>query len=582
MDAAIAQSQGPFELRSRTLGAAPIVRRFCERLGLEALLERYLPASDARVQLSPARVIAALICNLAIAREPLYGLGDWAARHDARSLGLAPGDDELLNDDRVGRALEHVFACDRGSLLCELVLTAVREFEIDTSQLHNDSTSISVHGSYAQADGREHAGKPTVAICPGHSKDHRPDLKQLVVILTVSADGGVPLAQRVCDGNTSDSSTHIDTWEGLVALLGRVEFLYVADCKLATAEQMRHIDSRGGRFVSVLPRSRRETGRLCDWMLDTQPAWAEAARTAPQRKGDPDDVWSVAPAPFESAEGHRIVWVHSTNKHRLDEQARRDCLARALAALDELQQRLAGPKCRFHDRAAVHAAAAAAIKRHGVSSLVSFDIDERLQQWIREEPRGPGRSPARRRMQKLRFTLHRQIDEAALAREAAAYGCFALITNDRDLADTEVLAAYRHQPTLERRHHEFKSVLEAAPIHLHSPARIEALLTCQFIALLLHALIERQLRRAMARHNIQRLPLYPEQRACRAPTASRVFDLFTGLQRHHLLANNTLLQTFEPDLTPLHLQLLELLDIPPTRYRNAPTCGTNTVAGSAE
>ena len=583
-----AQPQGPFELDSRALGAAPIVRWFCERLGLEALLERYLSASDARLRLSPARAVAALITNLAISREPLYGLGEWVARYDPCALGLAAGEAEHLNDDRAGRALDRLFGCDRGSLLCELVLAAIREFGIETSQLHNDSTSISVHGAYEHADGRERAGRATVAICHGHSKDHRPDLKQLVVLLTVSADGAVPLAHRVCDGNTSDSATHIESWEGLRALLGRSDFLYVADCKLVTAEQMRHIDRNAGRFVSVLPRSRSETGRLCDWMRNGEPRWVEAARTPPRRKDDPDDVWSVAPAPFQSAEGYRIVWVHSTNKRRLDEQARRDCLARGLAALDELQRRLAGPKCRFHERQAVESAAAAALRRAGVSGLVTIDVDERLDQWIREESRGPARTPARRRMQKLRFTLHRQVNETALAHETAAYGCFALITNDRHLTDAEVLAAYRYQPNLERRHHEFKSVLEAAPIHLHSPARIEALLTCQFIALLIHALIERELRRAMAREGIQRIALYPEQRACRAPTAARVFDLFAGLEQHRLLANGQLVQPFEPTLTPRHEQLLALLKAPPELYR-APTakqpprrCGQTTPARTAE
>jgi transposase len=589
MDATTAQPQAPFELDSRTLGAAPIVRHFCERLRLRALLERYLPASDARLRLSSARALAALITNLAISREPLYGLGAWVCRHEPCALGLAPGDAEHLNDDRAGRALDRLFGCDRGSLLCELVLTAIREFEVETSQLHNDSTSISVHGAYTHADGRERAGRATVAICHGHSKDHRPDLKQLVVILTVSADGAVPLAQRVCDGNTSDSSTHIETWEGLRALLGRCDFLYVADCKLATAEQMRHIDRNAGRFVSVLPRSRSETARLCDWMRDSEPRWVQAARTPPRRKGDPDDVWSVAPAPFQSAEGYRIVWVHSTNKQQLDEHARRDSLARGLAALDDLQQRLAGPKCRFHHRAAVESAAAAALRRAGVSSLVDIDIDERLDQWTREESRGTGRKPARRHVQRLRFTLHWRVDEAALARETAAYGCFALITNDRDLTDAEVLTAYRYQPNLERRHHEFKSVLEAAPIYLHSPARIEALLTCQFIALLLHALIERELRRAMTREQIERLPLYPEQRACRAPTADRVFELFAPLQRHHLLADNTPVQLFEPHLTTLHQQILELLDLPLTSYRattpttiSPPSRGAISAAESAE
>ena len=77
-----------------------------------------------------------------------------------------------------------------------------------------------------------------------------------MLILTVSADGAVPLAHRLADGNITDDQTHIDTWDGLCALAGRSDFLYVADSKLCTREQMGHIDRAGGRFVTVLPRTR--------------------------------------------------------------------------------------------------------------------------------------------------------------------------------------------------------------------------------------------------------------------------------------------------------------------------------------
>jgi transposase len=557
---------GPFELHSQALGALPIVCCFLRRMRLGELLERYLPPADGRCALSAARAIGVLVRNLCVSREPLYGLGEWAARYDPRVLGLAADELALLNDDRVGRALERLFDADRASLLTELMLGVIAEFQVDCSQLHNDSTSISVHGNYAQADGRERSGKPTVAVTHGHSKDHRPDLKQLVVILTVSADGAVPLAQRVCDGNTSDATTHIETWEGLRALVGRADFLYVADCKLATREQMAHIDARGGRFVSVLSRSRTETARLREWTIEHAPRWSEAARCPGARKGSPDDVWSVAPAPIDSAEGYRIVWVHSTRKHELDHAARRDALARALAALDALAARLSGPKCRFRQRAAVEHAAAQALRRAGVTKLIQFEVSERLDRWIREESRGPGRNPARRKLQKTRFTLNWRINETALADEAAAYGCFALITNDRELTDAQLLTAYRYQPNLEQRHHQLKSVQDAAPVFLKSPARIEGLFLCHFIALLCCCLIERQLRQAMAHEQITKLPLYPEQRACKKPTAARTLELFADLTRHHLTHNQQPIQTFQPDLTRLQTQLIKMLDLPGTLY----------------
>ena len=225
-----------------------------------------------------ARTIRVLVVNLCVEREPLYGIAEWAARFDPAALGLEPDEVALLCDDRVGRALDQLFDCDRASLLTELALEAIKQFGIDCSQLHNDSTSVTLYGDYLQADGRERGGQRTAAAKRGHNKEGRGDLKQLLLILTVSADGAVPLAHRLADGNTTDDQTHIETWEGLRALVGRCDFLYVADSKLCTREQMGHIDHPGGRFITVLPRSRAEDGRLREWMSRQLPDWSDLDR----------------------------------------------------------------------------------------------------------------------------------------------------------------------------------------------------------------------------------------------------------------------------------------------------------------
>ena len=311
-----------FELISRRLGALPLVNHFLARAGVPALLGRYLPAEDARYRLAPATAIGLVVLNLLAGREPLYGLGEWAARYEPATLGLAGGDVEQINDDRVGRALERLFDADRASLLTELMLGVITEFGIDTTELHNDSTSVSVSGVYRSATGTPRGGKPTPVVTFGHSKDHRPDLKQLVWILTVAADGAVPIAYRLADGNTTDDPTHVPTWDGLVALLGRTDFLYVADAKLCSREAMGHITAAGGRFVTVLPRSRGEDRWFRDWIQTHQPQWSEALRLPGTRLGEPDQVYSTFPAPLPSAEGHRIVWVHSTAKAARDATSR--------------------------------------------------------------------------------------------------------------------------------------------------------------------------------------------------------------------------------------------------------------------
>jgi hypothetical protein len=203
------RSSGPYTLESRRLGALPLVAHFVGRMGLPGLLDRWVPPDDARLALDPATVLGAVVANLCTEHRPLYALVEWAAQFEPGLLGLAAGQAGLLNDDRAGRTLDRLFLADRGSLLTELMTGVITRFGIDCSRLHNDSTSVSVHGAYQAAGGGEVAGVPTAAITFGHSKDHRPDLKQLVFILTVSGDHAIPVIYRLADGNTSDDPTHI-------------------------------------------------------------------------------------------------------------------------------------------------------------------------------------------------------------------------------------------------------------------------------------------------------------------------------------------------------------------------------------
>ncbi len=133
-------------------------------------------------------------------------------------------------------------------------------------------------GVYPGADGTPRGGKDTPVITRGHSKDHRPDLKQLLWILTVAAVASVPIAYRLADGNTNDDPTHVRIWDGLVSLLGRTDFLYVADSKLCTRDAMSHIHRHHGRFVTVLPRTRSEDGCFRSWAQTHTPSWTEASR----------------------------------------------------------------------------------------------------------------------------------------------------------------------------------------------------------------------------------------------------------------------------------------------------------------
>lgn len=379
--------QGGFELRSEVLGPLPVVNHFLERLGLGAALERHVPADDRRLRLAPARALGVLVRNLVVSHRPLYALCEWASPYDSAVLGLAPGEATLLNDDRVGRVLERLFWADRASLLTEVVVGAVRAFGIDCSRLHNDSTTVTFSGAYRGATGAHRGGKPTPAITFGHNKDHRPDLRQLLWILTVSADGAVPIAHRVASGNTTDDTTHVPTWDELVALVGRRDFLYVADCKLATRAAMEHIDESGGRFLTVLPRTRREDGWFRDWITCNTPAWTEAMRRPARRRHEPDDVLCVFESPLPTGEGYRVIWVRSTAKIARDAGLRAMRLERATAGLEELARRLGGPKCRLKTKVAVEEAARAVLEGVEANRYVEIHVrEERHKTYHQQRP----------------------------------------------------------------------------------------------------------------------------------------------------------------------------------------------------
>jgi transposase len=401
----------------------------------------------------------------------------------------------------------------------------------------------------------------------GHNKDHRPDLFQLLFVLSISADGAVPIAYRVEDGNTADDVTHIPTWDELRALVGRPDFLYVADAKLCSKEAMDHISSNGGRFVTVVPHGRKEDTWFRQWAQAHTPEWTEAERHPGSRLEDPDQVWRTFEAPVPSTDGYRVVWVHSSGKAQRDAVARSARIEKGLGAIDEVASRLGSPKSRLKTRVAVEDAAAAALKSAGAARWVRFSVAESTEETFTQERRGrPGGDTRYRKQTKTVFTMTAEVDTEQVSFDAATDGCFPLITCDRDMTPAEVLAAYLYQPNLERRNHMLKGPQVVTPVFLETPHRIEALLVCHFLAMLTEAIIEREIRSSMATQALAGIPLYPELRDCPAPSAPRILEIFADVQRHRLVDGGNVVKVFSPKLTDLQRTVLDLLHVPHDVY----------------
>ncbi len=554
-------------LCSQTIGALPILNQLLRRTRLAEFLRAALPPEDRRTKLSPVKALLVLLRNLLVSRGPIYGVGEWAACYAADVLGLTPQEIGRLNDDGVGRALDRLFQADVPSLVLAVATHVVKEFNVSLNELHNDSTTLTVYGAYTRADGQQRVfGRPTLAITFGHNKDHRPDLKQLLFILTVTSDGGVPLHFRAESGNVTDDRTHCDTWDLLCQLTGRRDFLYVADCKLASSENMAYLHQRQGRFVTVLPRTRSEDAVFRGLVAKGQVAWRPLWEKTDE-DGEMLDRYSTSDQPATTAEGYRLVWYHSQRKAEQDAVARSGQIERALKQLAALREKLRSPRTRYRQEAKVAAAVEAILENCSAGEWIVTEVRLQTEETFHQDHRGrPTKDTRYVKKASTRFDLSYHINDARVAEDALGDGIFPLVSNVVDFTALELLHAYKRQPVIEKRFSQLKTDFEVAPVYLKAVHRIQSLLCMYFFALLVEALLERQLRQAMQARGIEALPMYPEGRACRWPTARRVIDLFEHVQRHTLEHRGHASEVMATELTRLQRKILKLLGLPTNDY----------------
>ncbi len=556
-------------LISLHIGALPIINRLIERMRLHEFLTRHLPPEDNRTKLPTPTVVLVLLKNLLVSRQPMYGVAEWASNYAPWLLGLQQESLKHLHDDRVGRCLDCIFAALDSNLILDIVRHVVGEFGVRLDELHNDSTTITFFGDHADAArGQRRLGRTTPAITWGHNKDHRPDLKQLLYILTVSDDGGIPVYFQAASGNTTDDQTHQATWQVLSELVGRVDFVYVADCKLATMENMTHIAGRGGRFVTVLPATRKENAEFRQRLADKPQTipWRDVYHLTDE-DGELLDAFRVCLDEHVSQEGFRLLWFHSRRKEETDAATRARQLQRAIGELTDLRERLQGSRTRFRQHEKVVAAVDAILDARGAREFLRVEITQQEQETFRQTKRGrPSPTTQYKREVTTRFDVSWEIDARQLDRAARGDGVFPLITNVRDWDAAEVLQAYKRQPVIEKRFSQLKTDFRVAPVYLQSVTRIVGLLAVYFLALMVQSLLERELRNAMGSAAVESLPLYPEGRSCVRPTSRQVLDLFEPLSVHKLMRAGKPPRFFHSELAPLHRQLLKLLRIPATAY----------------
>jgi len=500
-----------------------------------------------------------MIHNILTTPKPMYELLDWALPFSEQVIGLAPGESQKMTDDRAGKTLDLFYAGKHKEVFFRLALRAIKIFDLTCSRIHQDTTTVTFNGSYKTWSAAE-------LLTHGHNKDHRPDLKQLVLGISVTSDGAVPLDHQVYDGNQTDDKLHNGTHQRLRKLLGRSDFIYVADCKLATAENLRKIVDCGGRFVTVMPRTWKEDKQFRKLVSIGHVKWNHLLSRKNNRKPDSEvDNYYLAQGEYSTSAGYALLWIKSTQKAAQDAETRNRHIASALDELRLLQGRL--NTYRLKTRAAIQDAVCKIAVDNQCQKFLVCRMDSHRECQVRYEKRGrPGPNNPGVKTYILYFSLSFEVNHEELTAAQLSDGVFPLITNvDKEHTAKQILEIYKFQPFLEKRHSQIKTYQQVAPAYVKKGERAVALLHIHVMALTVATLIERQLRLAMKREGLEALPIYPTSLPCKYPTMFDVARLFHGVERYEVSHDNSTL-SFPADLTKTQLQVLKLLDVPQADY----------------
>ena len=522
----------------KALGALPVIAEFCRRLDIAGIVDRACPVRDI-AYVTHGQVIEALIANRLTSPTPLVHVEDWARAWAVEEVfDLSP---EVLNDDRVGRALDAV-APKLAGIVGSIGATAIAEFGVDVARIHWDMTSISLYGAYKTPD------SDYVEPRFGHPKDRRPDLLQVQAGLAVTADGGIPIWHRAYDGGAGEIAQVVPAMEVLRALAGERQFLMVGDSKLVSYKNLRAIIEAKVSFIAPASKTYVGADRLAACDFDTATAVDYVAErdadTTPENRGSyrvsEDTMVIHGKTKSEPDLCVRRVFVWSSARAGAAAKARAKKLERARGDLERLGRGLGGRYYRNEKQVIERIAVISRVRRVKASLTTTVGTD-----------------PAT-----TKPTLEWHFDQTALAAEAATDGWYALLTNLYSNIETaEVFHHYKGQEAPERRYHNFKGPIAVAPMFLKNNRRIEALISVICLALLIFSLVERAVRLALS-PVIKLAGLWAGQPA--KPTGRLIFTALTQLR---LTPANETSPAEIPRPPPLQARLLELLSVDPRRPR---------------
>lgn len=494
-------------------GFLPLAASYCKRLGLSQIVDSAVPS---QMDISPGTVVLAMVLDTLSGRSPLYHVKHFLAGTDAE---LLLGEDlpaEKFNDTNIGRSMDAIFEAGPYNIITELGIAAVQQFKLEKRRVSYDTTSVSVWGEYSSCSEKEPPSGPKIVY--GHSKDHRPDLKQFMLEL-LCVDHGVPIFGKALDGNSSDKTSSNEMLTRLSSLmarhgLGAGAFVSVFDSAGVTEANLNLLE--GTPFISRLPATYSEHSRVIKEAFDSG-EWVKLGTLSetPESVNRPSASYKVCEKNVTLyGKSYRSVVVHSSSH---DKRRRKSLERKIKASAKEIEERLRELPLEYHCEADALVAAEKARSTSGKLHKVETSITTRE---IRKRGRPPKNKP---HPTTTRYVLAWQavVNESAVQREKEIAGCFVLLTNvplegENALDARGVLCNYKGQYAIESGFGFLKDPLIMNDIFLKSPQRIEVLMMVLIIALMIWRLMERSMRLYLA--NTDTTLQGWEERATKRPT----------------------------------------------------------------
>jgi transposase len=544
----------------------PLVLGVLRRLEVATLIDGLIPPHPAH-GLSCGRGVEALVLAILDGHHALYKVGKRLEERGMVML-LQPGlTRAALNDYRLGHILDALFAANLNQVFSAVALKALEVYAIPTPWLHQDTTTILLYGAYADEPKSPEAPHPAY----GHSKDGRDDLKQVLLSLGVSGDGGLPLRVGLRDGNRSDSiETPLAIEECLALGLDGVRGI-VADSKAYSRRTLGLCLEQGIGLVTLVPRT-------CA-VREALEAWGQQQAALPLLVEKPGRTKAEAPRRWHGQSVMRPVEVEYSDGRVAAEVLRFVVVHSSQLAQQQAQSYVAA-------QAKETEAVAAHVRQvHARWFACRPDAEAAIAEYEGRRQGRRGRRPRPWRYHTVRYgimaeTRHTRrarrgrpaktdppptesgyrvvVEVEVLSPPEADNGWTVLATTVplEEGTDTEILQAYQDQSiTVEPGFRWIKNPAAIAPVWLEKPERIAALAMLTVVGLLVYSIIQRQVRLYLLTHD-QQVP--GNKGATATPTAAVVLSLFAqvalvqfqigdqegqevyGVQPYHLLCCDAL------------------------------------------